>query len=115
MWTAACAWARRSRTGGKRSSPPAGKETTRRAALDQELQAIFERTYGPVKRRPIPPPARPRTESQQEKRSVPSRPEEPEYLLVDGYNIIFAWDELKDTKQAETADATPRWTHPMPS
>ena len=53
-----------------------------------------------MKRRPIPPPARPRTESQQEKRSVPSRPEEPEYLLVDGYNIIFAWDELKDAAHA---------------
>ena len=87
---------------GREAEQPArrGGSYAAGAALDQELQAIFERTYGPVKRRPIPPPARPRTESQQEKRSVPSRPEEPEYLLVDGYNIIFAWDELKDAAHA---------------
>ena len=87
---------------GREAEQPArrGGSYAAGAALDQELQAIFERTYGPVKRRPIPPPARPRTESRQEKRSVPSRPEEPEYLLVDGYNIIFAWDELKDAAHA---------------
>ena len=61
---------------------------------EKALQAIFERTYGQVKRRafqptPKAPPAPP------EKRTVPSRAQGPEYLLVDGYNIIFAWDELK--------------------
>jgi len=61
---------------------------------EKALQAIFERTYGQVKRRafqptPKAPPAPP------EKRTVPPSPPGPEYLLVDGYNIIFAWDELK--------------------
>lgn len=57
---------------------------------DAELAAIFERTYGPVKNRNL-------------FRSVVEKPVEyqykdmgPEYLLVDGYNIIFAWDELKE-------------------
>ena len=30
-----------------------------------------------------------------ERRPVPRQPSGPEYLLVDGYNIIFAWEELK--------------------
>ncbi len=68
-------------------------------AEEKSLQAIFERTYGQVKRRgpdpgeafrpaPKPPPVL-------VKRTVPARSGGQEYLLVDGYNIIFAWDELK--------------------
>ena len=63
---------------------------------DKELQAIFERTYGRVSRsafRPQPKPAR--TSLDDRKYSVQARDRGPEYLLVDGYNIIFAWDELK--------------------
>ncbi|MDO4315504.1 MAG: TetM/TetW/TetO/TetS family tetracycline resistance ribosomal protection protein [Oscillospiraceae bacterium] len=65
---------------------------------DRELQAIFERTYGPVKRPAFTPPRepkRPAPDGGQEKRTVRERFSGPEYLLVDGYNIIFAWDELK--------------------
>ena len=66
-----------------------------RMASNQELMDIFERTYGPVKRQDKKRRARPL------ERSVPtfrakSLPSGPEYLLVDGYNMIFAWDELKD-------------------
>ena len=68
-------------------------------AEEKSLQAIFERTYGQVKRKgpdpgeafrsaPKPPPVL-------TKRTVPTRSAGQEYLLVDGYNIIFAWDELK--------------------
>ena len=65
---------------------------------DKELQAIFERTYGPVKRReflPPKPPRRPVSDADAPQRTVPKRKSGPEYLLVDGYNLIFAWDELK--------------------
>ena len=67
-------------------------------ARDRELQAIFERTYGPVKRRDFLPPKEPKRAPAEagERRTVPERDSGPEYLLVDGYNIIFAWDELKD-------------------
>ena len=63
---------------------------------DKELQAIFERTYGPVKRRDFLPTPPKREKAPAEGR-VEIRPRDtgPEYLLVDGYNIIFAWDELK--------------------
>ncbi|MBS6646368.1 MAG: TetM/TetW/TetO/TetS family tetracycline resistance ribosomal protection protein [Clostridiaceae bacterium] len=63
----------------------------------EELEAIFERTYGPIKRernrfnRPESPP---RVRNYQYKPSKPANAEE--YLLVDGYNIIFAWPELKE-------------------
>ena len=63
---------------------------------DKELQAIFERTYGKVERnafRPQPKPAR--TSLDDRKYNVKAQDRGPEYLLVDGYNIVFAWDELK--------------------
>ena len=60
---------------------------------DKELMAIFERTYGPVKRHDFRPS--PRTAAMMESEKV-FMPLEKEYLLVDGYNIIFAWDTLKE-------------------
>ena len=66
-------------------------------AQDKELQAIFERTYGPIKRRDFLPqePVRKKHAELPERREVTLRDSGPEYLLMDGYNIIFAWDELK--------------------
>ena len=66
-----------------------------RLVEDKELMEIFERTYGPIKRDK-------RTAMYTEKEPASSKkfkaspiPKGPDYLLVDGYNIIFAWDELK--------------------
>ncbi len=77
---------------------------TARVALDEELSAIFERTYGPLrrdKRRAMAPPPRPA-----DSRARPPRaPDEgPEYLLVDGYNIIHAWPSLRELAE-ENLDA----------
>ena len=78
------------------------------AAQDKELQAIFERTYGAVKRKefmPPKPPRRPAADNSEEKRRELKKAFSGEdYLLVDGYNIIFAWDELKKAA-AENLDA----------
>ncbi|OCN00251.1 translation elongation factor G [Clostridium sp. W14A] len=60
---------------------------------DEELKSIFERTYGPVERRKFTRPKKPDPPAREF--SVQPRYSGPEYLLVDGYNIIFAWDELK--------------------
>jgi len=63
---------------------------------DKELQTIFERTYGPVKRQAFTPPREPkRPVAESSARAIREQVSGPEYLLVDGYNIIFAWDELK--------------------
>ena len=72
---------------------------------DKELQSIFERTYGPVKRRDFLPPREPKRPAQTpEPGPVRRQPTGPEYLLADGYNLIFAWDELKAIAQ-ENLDA----------
>ena len=62
--------------------------------LEKELLAIFERTYGQIKRRDILPMMALRS---QDKRELLAQMEPAEeFVLVDGYNIIFAWDELKE-------------------
>ncbi len=63
------------------------------AALEKELLAIFERTYGAIRRRDVLPMMALRSEHKRELLEQLEPVEE--YLLVDGYNIIFAWDELK--------------------
>ncbi len=65
-----------------------------RAAEDRELMEIFERTYGAVKRDPVKA-FKSVKKPVAYKGKKPVVPTGPEYLLVDGYNIIFAWDELK--------------------
>lgn len=69
-------------------------------ALDKELMQIFEKTYGPIKRRSCDPDRShfKLTEStdKKQKNSRALKYEGPEYLLVDGYNVIFAWDSLKE-------------------
>ncbi|MBR4509793.1 MAG: TetM/TetW/TetO/TetS family tetracycline resistance ribosomal protection protein [Ruminococcus sp.] len=66
-----------------------------RAASDEELMEIFERTYGKIERDPRRAFKRTKAESDYSKPVKLPDYEGPEYLLVDGYNIIFAWDELK--------------------
>ena len=76
-----------------------------RATLEEdvELLKIFERTYGPIKRDPLaafrPVQKRERPDFAAEQWEIA-----PEYLLVDGYNIIFAWDELNALSK-ESLDA----------
>lgn len=66
-----------------------------RLATDKELMEIFERTYGPIKReRREAFRRKPHCDPDNTKKIV-QIPKGPEYLLVDGYNIIFAWDDLK--------------------
>ena len=70
---------------------------------DQALLALFEKTYGPVKARQLmpasPAPASSRAEGQ------PPQEARREILLVDGYNMIFAWDELKARAKDSLEDA----------
>ncbi len=73
-------------------------------ALDKELMEIFEQTYGPIKNKNpnnshftfTEKPNKPNPKKQ------PKTPkyEGPEYLLVDGYNVIFSWDNLNKLAQS---------------
>ena len=61
---------------------------------DKELEEIFLRTYGKIERkRPI---AERRVESPEERQKRIRKDQMEEYLLVDGYNVIFAWEDVKE-------------------
>lgn len=65
-------------------------------ADDNELMQIFERTYGPVRRKVASYTVKKSAPEQKKHQKSKSVKLGDEYLLVDGYNIIFAWDELKE-------------------
>ncbi len=71
---------------------PAARPASGSLEEDAQLAAIFERTYGPVQRRELFRSAREQTPA------PPAAPwkEKREYLLVDGYNVIFDWPDLKE-------------------
>jgi predicted RNA-binding protein with PIN domain len=63
------------------------------AVDEKELEEIFIRTYGKIERKNAPG-----TRILGDTPQKPQKREEPirEYLLVDGYNIIFAWEDLRE-------------------
>ena len=76
---------------------------TRNLALeDKELEKILQREFGNRTTTLYRPPVnRPATEE------IPIRPPKQKYLMVDGYNMIFAWEELKELAR-EDLDAARR-------
>ena len=98
-------WGKTARPEPEAQAVPQRRAMAYRATLeeDAELLKIFERTYGPIKRDPL---AAFRPAQKRERPDFDAQQWEilPEYLLVDGYNIIFAWDELnalaKDSLEA---------------
>ncbi len=73
-------------------------------ALDKELMQIFEQTYGPVKSRTGNIAQKhfnltESTDAKKYKRSSASKYDGTEYLLVDGYNVIFSWEKLNELAQ----------------
>ena len=112
---------------GKRAGPQragaddtAAGETRRRRAdayrgtleQDKELLAIFERTYGPVRRRNPNQSAdlaarRALGSAPKTARQAAAQPAGPEYLLIDGYNVIFAWDSLRRLAENDLDIAPP--------
>lgn len=75
----------------------ARKEYRDSYAGDKELMEIFEKTFGPVKRRQYND-KKVRTYHPENKKykGKTNNHNLPQCLLVDGYNIIFAWDDLKE-------------------
>ncbi|MFA9376547.1 MAG: NYN domain-containing protein [Lachnotalea sp.] len=72
---------------------------------DKELEAIFTRTFGPIKRKLSnsyqslgheKTIAAPGSSNDKSNKKVAEKEKAKDYLLVDGYNIIFDWDELKE-------------------
>ncbi len=72
---------------------------------DKELLAFFERTYGPVKNRGMDALQSVRKLVLPHDPLPATRIRQDDYLLVDGYNIIFAWDELRGMDDLNAARA----------
>ncbi len=87
-----------------------GEREARFFAEEDELRRIFERTYGPIKRRfgeDEPDHERSARSWKRASRVISADPPdkrshaakkavEKEYLLIDGYNIVFAWEDLRE-------------------
>ena len=74
----------------------------RRFAAEEELKAIFERTYGPVRTKLPDTASVTRTFSKPSVRQGKPKPRpEKEYILVDGYNMIYAWENLRELAAAD--------------
>ena len=69
---------------------------------DKELEAIMEREFGPIRRPSYRPPAVVAEEAAEDVRSAPPRHT---WVIVDGYNVIFAWDALRNEAERELANA----------
>ena len=89
----------------RENDAPLPPPPVRRQNLDldeKELQKIIEREFGPEKRILYRPPAAVSTPHVE----LPSRKNE--YLIVDGYNMIFAWDGLRQQAKEDLAGARER-------
>lgn len=63
---------------------------------EKEIEAIMEREFGPIKRRQYVKAA------QDDRRTYHKEtPLKKNYLFVDGYNMIFAWEGLKDLAEED--------------
>lgn len=71
------------------------RHSTSAAVTEEELMEIFERTYGKVDKEPRKAFKSAKVKKDYSKPVKLPNYEGSDYLLVDGYNIIFAWDELK--------------------
>ena len=63
---------------------------------EKELEEIFKRTYGSGQERKYGYQKQRTAALAPKTVSARKKEESEEYLLVDGYNIIFAWEELKE-------------------
>ena len=92
-----------SQTGSRSGSAGSGSTSSRSGASssfgadEKELETIFTRTYGESKRK-LSYDSGPRQVVYDPGKYGHAKQEEPaeEYLLVDGYNILYAWDELRE-------------------
>ena len=100
------------RAGVRKAEKPASfsEREAKLFAEEDELRRIFERTYGPIKSRfsdEEPDNGRSAKTWKRASRVISADPPdkrshaarkatEKEYLLIDGYNIVFAWEDLRE-------------------
>ena len=66
---------------------------------EKEIEAIMLRTFGPIRRKQYSEPKR--TDYTPKDKHVPKKNTEPKKRLtiVDGYNVIYAWESLRKTSE----------------
>ncbi|MBR5947606.1 MAG: NYN domain-containing protein [Clostridia bacterium] len=72
---------------------------------EKELEAIMLREFGPIKR---PDYGRSEKRAEKSEKEIPPRPIQKEYLMVDGYNMLFAWESLRELAKDDLAAARKR-------
>lgn len=65
------------------------------AEEDKELMRIFESTYGKIKPRRTPERVENSAPSEKRERKRPTKPKKDSYVIIDGYNFIFASELLR--------------------
>ena len=83
------------------------------AAEDKELMKIFEATYGKVKRRSAPERIVNEAKNDAPQKIRRQKPKGEDYLIVDGYNLIYAWDELASLAKEDLSHARDELIHRM--
>ena len=71
---------------------------------DRALEAIFEQTYGKIKKRTVTEKVEYAAPTPEREHRPKPKPKGDTYVLVDGYNIIFAWDELRRLGERSLVD-----------
>ena len=71
------------------------------AEEDKELMRIFEATYGKVKRREVKERTVNAAKEEPRKKKKPPTKRGDEYVILDGYNVIHAWGELKAASEID--------------
>ena len=71
---------------------------------DKELMRIFESTYGKVKKRSVPEKKENSApDSIKRERPKKFKPKGEEYVIIDGYNFIFAVDDMRKIAESDLA------------
>lgn len=78
---------------------------------DKELMRIFESTYGKIRRRSVPERVENSAPEATEKRPRKQRAKGEDYLLIDGYNLIFASEELSRLAKEDLGHARDTLIH----
>ena len=86
----------------KKDPPYVPRVNHRNLHIDEkELEAIMLREFGPVKYELY----RPAAKEEPREETPPDTAPRKKWVIVDGYNVIFAWEELKKAAETDLAQA----------
>ena len=90
----------------KKSSGAVRRERAEISIDEKELEELMLREFGPIRRKSYSAPRTVKAEEKTVELEIKKQ-----YVIVDGYNVIFAWDELKKLAEQSLEDARDRLMH----